>query len=527
VEITANSRRSTEILTPLWDWLRPTLADPEETTTPETRMPNPLRRAVWGALTLLVLAGLAALELARGAVSYEVRPSPEGDLHIYRSPDMANGPLVIVAHGFGGSVQLMQTISRDLARAGFTAVAFDFYGHGRNPTRLSPQITTLDGTTAQLVVQTRRIVDAARAETGLDGPAALLGHSMATDILIRAAQDLPGIAAIVAISAYSDAITPDYPERLLLISGEWEHRLRAPALEAVRQIDPEAGEFDTATDGPMQRRAIYAPNTEHVAVLFSRTTLRETRAWLRDALGVAPQGAPHSQGLLLCATLAGLVLLAFPVARRLPYTAHAAPPLPARQFGAVLGGAALAGTIGVYVIPGTLFGTAALGHFLGFCLGWGAAALLLLRHFGRALYRPSFSAVALLLIWGAVFGLALDRYGAAFLPTGPRLGLMALLLVGTLPFMLADRLLLQDAPIWRRIAARIAPIVVLSSVMVAAPTQVGLMFTVLPVMVLFYLVYGTMGRAVARRAGPEVAGVGLGVHLAWAIAASTPLFQGG
>ena len=36
------------------------------------------------------------------------------------------GPAVIVAHGFAGSIQLMQACSSTLARAGYRVVAFDF-----------------------------------------------------------------------------------------------------------------------------------------------------------------------------------------------------------------------------------------------------------------------------------------------------------------------------------------------------------------------------------------------------------------
>ena len=56
----------------------------------------------------------------------------------------------------------------------------------------------------------------------------------------------------------------------------------------------------------------------------------------------------------------------------------------------------------------------------------------------------------------------------------------------------------------------------------------GLFFLILiaPVMVLFYLVFGTMGRDSARRAGPLASGLATGLVLAWALGVSFPLFQG-
>ena len=49
----------------------------------------------------------------------------------------------------------------------------------------------------------------------------LVGHSMASDIVIRASAD-KRIKSVVAISPYSTGITKDFPKDLLLISGQFE-----------------------------------------------------------------------------------------------------------------------------------------------------------------------------------------------------------------------------------------------------------------------------------------------------------------
>ena len=95
--------------------------------------------------------------------------------------------------------------------------AFDFYGHGRNSNLLSRDVSRIEGTTQQLVEQTKAILMALQT-AGIDTDrVAVLGHSKATDIIIRAARDLSGGGAVVAISMYSEAVTPDFPERLLVI----------------------------------------------------------------------------------------------------------------------------------------------------------------------------------------------------------------------------------------------------------------------------------------------------------------------
>jgi asparagine N-glycosylation enzyme membrane subunit Stt3 len=46
-----------------------------------------------------------------------------------------------------------------------------------------------------------------------------------------------------------------------------------------------------------------------------------------------------------------------------------------------------------------------------------------------------------------------------------------------------------------------------------------------PVILLFWLTIGAIGRAFSRRLGPISAGVALGLVLAWALGVSFPLFQ--
>lgn len=128
--------------------------------------------------------------------------------------------------------------------------------------------------------------------------------------------------------------------------------------------------------------------------------------------------------------------------------------------------------------------------------------------------------------WGlGAFALALDRYGAAFVPTGPRAILFLSLLPGMLLFGLADRHMVRGRGLLARIGLRVPFLLALVLAMTVHPAELGLTFTVLPVLVLFWAVYGTMARWVEERSGPNGAGLGSGIVLAWAIAASTPLFN--
>ncbi|MEY8837770.1 alpha/beta hydrolase, partial [Cribrihabitans sp. XS_ASV171] len=243
------------------------------------------------AAILVAVISVAMLERQRTGVSAEKLTLASTPVTIWRSDDADGGPLVVVAHGYAGSRQMMQPISIALARSGFAVAAFDFYGHGRSSEPMSANVTSLDGTTEQLVTQTIAVSRAAVGLTGVTGPVSLVGHSMATDVVIRAAKRMDDTAAVVAISMYSDAVTPEAPERLLIVSGAREDRLRKVALERLRQLDPDAAEGETIALGPVERRAVAAPWVGHVGVLYSSFTLAELRAWISGATGRASQGS--------------------------------------------------------------------------------------------------------------------------------------------------------------------------------------------------------------------------------------------
>lgn len=462
---------------------------------------------------VLALWSLYSLETVRASVTLDQIMFNETPATIYRMSE-PTGELVVVAHGFGGSRQMMEAISLTLARAGHTVVAFDFIGHGRHSAPLSPAVETLTGTTQDLVDQTLSVVAQAQRRTGLTD-VSFVGHSMATDVIIRAADQLEVTKAVVAVSMYSDAVTQTHPARLLVVSGAMEARLREVALNAVALIGP-AREGETVASGVIDRRAVSAPLVGHVGVLWSSVTLSEVTAWLGD------EARPVRTGKWIAALLLAIVMLFYALVRLLPVGEQPRAISTRRAALAASVAAVGAGCVAITGFP--LIGLAGFGA-LALAFGvWGIVVLLILG------VRPRFSgpdlvAGGLLIMWSfGAFALALDRYGAAFVPTGPRLDLALVMSPATMAFGLADRVLVQGRGVVARIALRVPFLVAFTLAMIAAPTELGLVFTVLPVLVLYWLVYGTMAMWVSDRTGPMGAGFGAGLILAWAIAASTPLF---
>ena len=481
-----------------------------------------MRRIViaFGALAL-ALWSLWVLEGARdGIAMIELR---NGQTPVTRMSDGRGGPPVVIAHGFAGSRQMMQAYGLTLARAGYVVYSFDFEGHGRHPSPMRGDVSSIDGTTRHLVDQTRRVISMARQNDR--GPVALLGHSMASDVLVRAAEVTEGIGPIVLLSGFSRAITATHPADLLLVAGEWEPGLAEFAGKALRMADPTARMGQTVdTENGNRRRAVLAPAVEHVAILHSRVAQRAALAWIDGFHGRDSRVRVPATGWALLTLLAAITVLFAPVAGLLPRSAVPEGILPPGRFAVVtLIPAVVAPLLAVPVDTRLL--PVLVADYLALHLGfYGILQGALLWLSGR---RPGALvplAAGLLVVWGlGVFGVALDRYGTNFVPVNARVWIILALCLGAVPFMLADSWLALGGPLWQRLTARLAFLGSLAAAVALDPERLFFLVMIAPVIVLFYLTFGAMGRVSAARSGPLAAGFGLGLVLAWALGVAFPM----
>lgn len=468
----------------------------------------------------VIFAALFALENARSGVMMTRFSIGDTPVTAYEHPG-ADGPIVVMAHGFAGSSQMMQGYALPLARAGYRVFAFDFLGHGRHPVPMSGDVTSVDGTTRLLVEQVSEVVDAvSNGET-----IALLGHSMATDVLVRVDQARDDIGPVVLLSAFSREIDAMAPDDLLLVVGAWEPGLRAFALDAARMVDPTAEPGETVTNGTAIRRASVAPHTEHVSILHSQTGRQEAVAWMDRAFGRSSAVGTWPTGPAIAGLVGGLVVLLAGLARRLPLRETPALPLTRRQMLAVtLAPALVTPPVALALDPG--FMPVLVADYLALHLAiYGGLQLALLVYWRMPLGSFAPAAFTLLLAGAGLIGIALDRYAANFWPTEGRVSIIAITGVGAVVFFVADACLAHRATIVRRLAVHGA---FLGSLVLAVALDFEELFFLLmiaPIIVLFYLVFGTMGHAASSRMGPLAAGIALGLVLAWALGVSFPLFE--
>ena len=473
--------------------------------------------------------------------------------------------MVVIAHGFAGSQQMMQPFATTLAQAGFVAVTFDFPGHGRNPTPLSGGLTDDTAAAGALLGALGRVVEAARPLG--DGRLALLGHSMAADIVIRWAfarpeaeptLARPEVEATVALSGFGPEVTAGQPRNLLVAVGAWEPEFlqdaarRIVALAAAGPPVPETtyGDFAAGT----ARRLVLVQGVEHIGILYARQSLVEARAWLNAAFGRTGEGMLDTRGRWIGLLLGGLLALAWPLSRLLPRAA-AAPMgggLPWRRFWPIAVLPAVATPLLLRLLP-TGFLPILLGDYLAVhCAVYGAltaAGLWWTRgsvavSSARPPHQPlcpgstrashpaaAVAIAALALAAYAILGLgtALDRFVLAFMPAPHRAWLVPALLCGTLPWFLADEWATRG-PAAARLAYPATKLLFLLSLLGAValdPPRLFFLIIIVPVMLVFLVVFGLFGRWSYRATrSPVPAALANALALAWAMAATFPIVPG-
>jgi dienelactone hydrolase len=507
---------------------------------------------------LAITAALAQLHRAGTGIDVEHAQLGPTPVRVYRPaglPPDASVPAVVIAHGFAGSQQLMESFAVTIARNGYVAVTFDFLGHGRNLEPLGGDVTRVEGSTLYLLAQLGDVVDYALARPGAGSGLAVLGHSMASDIVVRYAQADARVDATIAVSMFSPAVSADSPHNLLVIVGELEGFLRREAMRVLRLAFPDAGVEPGVTYGRFAdgsaRRVVVADKVEHVGVLFSPDSMRATADWLNRVYGRDGAAVIDRRGGAIVLLLFGIGLLGWPLARLLPRVRR--PPA-----GAAFGWRRLlpAGLLPMLITPlllwpfpadflSVMVGGYLAVHFAVFgaitalCLWWlGLRETALpvapgtgsVPGAGQTRVAAGLLAIAAATAYVAgVFALALDSYVTSFAVTAPRAPLLAVMLAGTLVYFLADEWLTRGpgAPRGAHVFTRACFLGSLGIAVALSFEDLFFLLIIAFVILVYFVVYGLFSAWIYRTTGhPAVAAVANAVAFAWALAVVFPMLSG-
>lgn len=466
-------------------------------------------------------------------------------------------PAVVIAHGFAASRNIMSAFALTLARAGYTALTFDFAGHGQNTTPLSGDMADFEGRYQQLKSSLQRVVDLAR--TRGNGQVALIGHSMGSAVVTRYGQEHPEIAAVIGVSLVYDQVTPETPRNLLVINGEREMQLRPMAQQVIDQVAGGSGSgsigstYGNLADGT-GRRVVYANGAEHLGILFHHTSMREALSWLNACFRRPDEPDPYIDqrlpwfGLLYASAL----LLFWPCAELLRLARGQHPPLapvsplPFRWWLGITLLPALITPLLLRLIPARLtnrflpiiIGGPLTLHF-AFYGGLTAAGLWLAQ---RALpdkviptyHTPQllFQAVAAaLLMSGYAFltmGQATQRSFVSYFPSAQRLPVAAAVFAAMLPYFLADEYLTRrpGAPRGAYALTKMSFVGSLALAIALNPRQLFFLILVAPMLLAYFAIYGFLGALLYHRSQMPLSGaIANALICACGIAANFPLVQ--
>ena len=495
------------------------------------------------AAVVAILTALVQLHSQYEGVAISSLQVGGAPVSLYRPASGGSAPVVVIAHGFAGSGRLMQSFALTLARNGYIAATFDFPGHGRNRAPLTGDLTTIEGATRVLVNSLAGVAAAVRGEG--DGRMAVLGHSMASDVVVRFAEEHPEVAATIAVSMFSPAVTATAPRDLLVIDGDWEGFLKTEGARAIGLATaPNPAEPGVTYGDPAAgtgRRLAFARHVEHASVLFSQDSEREIVEWLDAAFGTKRTTpiALDARGPWILVLLAGLVALARPLAQALPVAAD-------RPQGAGLAWKrlwlpALAPMIltpvllrflPTHFLP-VLVGDYLSVHFAAYGLIT-AATLALVGE--RSLFAPRRRPLAL-----AIAAAAITAYGfvalvapinadvTSFVPGPERYAIFAALLVGALLYFLADEWLTRGVGAGRFAypATKLAFLASLGGAVALDFERLFFLILIVPIIGLFFIIHGLFSAwAYSRVQHPFAAGIANAIAFAWAIAVTFPLVAG-
>jgi Serine aminopeptidase, S33 len=501
-------------------------------------------------LPRFIVAILAVTAIAIGL--FELRSASDGlritrtivgetPVTVFQPETKAPAPVVVIAHGFAGSQQLMQPFAETMARNGYIAVTFDFLGHGRNPVPMRGDIAEGESITSELLRELGQVASVAGKLPDSDGHIAVLGHSMASDIVVRFAQANPDVQATVAVSVFSPVVTSTSPRNLLVIVGALE-----PAMlknEGLRIVNLAAGgnavagqTYGNFADGTA-RRLVLARGVEHIGVLYSHDSMEQSLRWINETFGRQKADFVDGRGRWLALLFLGIVALAWPLsallrgASQTPVGADLKwKPLLIAAFAPVLLTPLILWKAPTEFLP-ILLGDYLALHFLLY--GALTAAVLICLRGGPApstihisWIKIAVAATAVGLYNIIVFGLPIDAYVFSFLPIAARIPLTAAIACGTLPYFIADEWLTRGAHA-RRGAYALTKFCFLLSLAVAValnPMKLFFLVIIVPAILLLFLAFGLISRWSYRATHHPLPGaLANAAVFAWAIAVTFPM----
>ena len=228
------------------------------------------------AIVLIVVSWWNVLRLDNG-LTVSMEEYEDLSLRYIQPTNGHDLPAVIIAHGYGGSQQIMLGYAYAFANSGYAVMMFDFSGHASNPAPLDTERNSLQN-------DIEKAYQALIIHPGVNKEQiALLGHSMGSGAVMSAGIDNPDkYLAVVAVSPTGADVTTTLPQNLLLQAGTLEGNF----VENAKQLLVDAGGQSFDFENLTARNFVEIENTEHISILFSSKSQNLAVNWVNSAFEI-------------------------------------------------------------------------------------------------------------------------------------------------------------------------------------------------------------------------------------------------
>ena len=485
-------------------------------------------------IALICVSIVATFNLieARSGVRVETQLANETPVIMFTPDKIRSDILVFVAHGFAGSATLMQSIALSVAKTGHRTFTFDFLGHGRHSLPYSGDIMTEKGATRLFVRQTNEVVNYYLKKEKIS-KAVIIGHSMASDLILRTARLNSNIIGTIGISTYSDMIGRNKPRNVLIVNGMWEPSLRNKAIEIINSIGVENPQEDTLYgsfhDGSA-RMITSISSTDHVGILYSNKTQQVINNWINQIIGEKLELVTGDIGIWILLLLSSLFCLFLVFVQNLPNKQRKKNDI---SFNGCVLGNLIAATctpviLSVYSIDLLTFTSHnyLLNHFflyaiLGLLFTKGSISSLPFGEFNLSIFT------GLVVFFTLIFGGLVDAYVSTFYLSDTRVAIFFLLLMGSIPIVLYIQLFYQsyNAAVWKASMSKLFLILSLVFAMLLNFDELFLLGYAILLLCAFWIVFAFLAHLLLRKVGSYLSiALANGVALAWTLSTALPLY---
>ena len=275
------------------------------------------------------------------------------------------------------------------------------------------------------------------------------------------------------------------------------------------------------SNGLVRRKASYTKNTGHVSVIYSPQTSATITEWFNLNNGHRTLWSTQIIWILL-----GLTMITYGLSRLKLATINYYENTRVSSVKSIIVGIssptiALSSSYIDYELF-TIFGFGSVAAYFGIV---GVATLLLCREIWENSEKFHFYPFIKLLVAFSILVILINHFIGSFFIANHRIFAFLIMIIPLTIFCVAIEKLISMSATITAFFIRILPLMGFSILLAIFPEKYGVMFTTVPIYIFYFLVFGYIGKFQRKSVGSYTIGTLHGIFLAFALAATNPIFS--